>query len=149
MEIKLSDYAREMEAFGEDPLYIIQEYLKATGQEIEALGMVVALAANKSKKVEAQLNYARSWLPNKIDLARANKNVTPCQAKLLDRLTDIFLLGMDIPSQYLEEVKTTIPQMKMPQFIFVPMVEWLRDKYGIKFLEEKENDERRVEKEDL
>ena len=141
MEIKLSDYAKNMEAFGEDPLYIIQEYIKATGKEIEALGMVVALAANKSKKVEAQLNYARSWIPNKIDLARANKNVTPCQAKLLDRLSDIFLLGMDIPPQYLEEVKTTIPQMKMPQFIFVPMVEWLRDKYGIKFMEGEKTDE--------
>ena len=134
MEIKLSDYAREMEAFGEDPLYIIQEYIKTTEKEIEALGMVVALAENKSNKIEAQLNYARSWIPNKFDLARANKNVTPCQAKLLDRLTDIFLLGMDVPSQYLDEVEATIPQMKMPQFIFVPMVEWLRDKYGIQFM---------------
>ena len=143
MEIKLSDYAREMEAFGEDPLYIIQEYIKATGKEIEALGMVVALAENKSKKVEAQLNYARSWIPNKVDLMRsnANKNLTHCQAKLLDRLTDIFLLGMDIPSQYLDEVKATIPQMKMPQFIFVPMVEWLRDKYGIRFMEGEKTDE--------
>lgn len=139
MDIKLSDYAKEMEAFGEEPLYIIQEYLKATGQEIEALGMVVALAANKSNKIEAQLNYARSWIPNKIDLGRANKNVTTCQAKLLDRLTDIYLLGMDIPPQYLEEVKTTIPQMKMPQFVFVPMVEWLRDKYGIRFMDKEVN----------
>lgn len=139
MDVKLSEYARAMEAFGEEPLYIIQEYLKATGQEIEALGMVVALAANKSNKIEAQLNYARSWIPNKIDLARANKNVTSCQANLLDRLTDIFLLGMDIPSQYLDEVKATIPQMKMPQFVFVPMVEWLRKKYGIRFMDEEVN----------
>ena len=141
MEIKLSDYARNMEAFGEDPLYIIQEYIKATGKEIDALGMVVALAANKSKKVEAQLNYARSWIPNKVDLVKSNKKITADQAKLLDRLTDIFLLGMDIPSQYLEEVKTTIPQMKMPKFIFVPMVEWLRDKYGIRFMEGEKTDE--------
>lgn len=140
MEIKLSDYAREMEAFGEDPLYIIQKYIKATGKEIEALGMVVALAENKSKNVEAQLNYARSWIPNKVDLARSNKNVTPCQAKLLDRLTDIYLLGMDIQSQYLDEVKATIPQMKMPQFIFVPMVEWLQDKYGIQFMEVRDDE---------
>ena len=143
MDVKLFEYARAMEAFGEDPLYIIQEYIKATGKEIDALGMVVTLAANKSKKVEAQLNYARSWIPNKFDLARANKNVTPCQAKLLDRLTDIFLLGMDIPSQYLDEVKATIPQMEMPQFIFVPMVEWLRDKYGIRFMEDGKTDERK------
>ena len=139
MDIKLSDYAKEMEAFGEDPLYIIQEYIKATEKEIEALGMVVALAANKSKKVETQLNYARSWIPNKVDLVKANKKVTLCQAKLLDRLTDIYLLGMDIPSQYLDKVKATIPQMKMPKFIFVPMVEWLRDKYGIRFMDEEVN----------
>lgn len=139
MEIKLSDYAKEMEAFGEDPLYIIQEYIKTTGKEIEALGMVVALAANKSNKIEAQLNYARSWIPNKIDLVKSNKKITIDQAKLLDRLTDIFLLGMDIPSQYLEEVKTTISQMKMPKFIFVPIVEWLRDKYGIRFMDEEVN----------
>ena len=141
MEIKLSDYAKEMEAFGEDPLYIMQEYIKATGKEIEALGMVVALAENKSNKIEAQLNYARSWIPNKVDLVKSNKKITADQAKLLDRLTDIFLLGMDIPSQYLEEVKTTIPQMKMPKFIFVPMVEWLRDKYGIRFMEGEKTDE--------
>lgn len=140
MEIKLSDYVKGMEAFGEDPLYIIQEYIKTTGKEIEALGMVVALAVNKSKKVEAQLNYARSWIPNKVDLVKANKNVAPCQAKMLDKLLTIFLLGMDIPSQYLDEVKATIPQMKMPQFIFVPMVEWLRDKYGIWFMGEKEDE---------
>lgn len=142
MEIKLSEYARTMEAFGEEPLYIIQEYIKATGKEIEALGMVVALAENKSNKIEAQLNYARSWIPNKIDLVKSNKKITADQAKLLDRLTDIFLLGMDIPSQYLEEVKTTIPQMKMPKFIFVPMVEWLRDKYGIRFMKGEKTDER-------
>lgn len=140
MEIKLSDYAKEMEAFGEDPLYIIQEYIKAKGKEIEALGMVVALAANKSKNVEAQLNYARSWIPNKVDLAKANKGVTARQARMLDRLTDIFLLGMDIPSQYLDEVEATVSQMEMPKLVFVPMVEWLRDKYGIKFLEEKEDE---------
>ena len=40
MDVKLSDFARNMEAFGEDPLYIIQEYIKTTGKEIEALGMV-------------------------------------------------------------------------------------------------------------
>ena len=136
MEIKLSDYAKNMEAFGEDPLYIIQEYIKTTGKEIDALGMVVALAANKSKKVEAQLNYARSWIPNKVDLAKANKGVTARQARMLDRLTDIFLLGMDIPSQYLDEVEATVSQMEMPKLVFVPMVEWLRDKYGIKFLEQ-------------
>lgn len=139
MDVKLSEYARAMEAFGEEPLYIIQEYLKATGQEIEALGMVVALAANKSNKIEAQLNYARSWIPNKIDLVKSNKKITIDQAKLLDRMTDIFLLGMDIPPQYLEEVKTAIPQMKMPQFVFVPMVEWLRKKYGIRFMDEEVN----------
>lgn len=139
MDVKLSEYARAMEAFGEEPLYIIQEYLKATGQEIEALGMVVTLAANKSNKIEAQLNYARSWIPNKIDLVKSNKKITIDQAKLLDRMTDIFLLGMDIPPQYLEEVKTAIPQMKMPQFVFVPMVEWLREKYGIRFMDEEVN----------
>lgn len=140
MEIKLSDYARNMEAFGEDPLYIIQEYIKATGKEIEALGMVVALATNKSKKVEAQLNYTRSWIPNKVDLVKANKGITARQARILDILTDIYLLGMDIPSQWLDEVKATVSQMETPKLIFVPMVEWLRDKYGIRFMEEKEND---------
>ena len=143
MEIKLSDYARNMEAFGEDSLYIMQEYIKATGKEIDALGMVVALAANKSKKVEAQLNYARSWIPNKVDLVKANKGITARQARILAILTDIYLLGMDIPLQYLDEVKATIPHMKMPKFIFVPMVEWLRDKYEIRFMEQKELAEER------
>lgn len=140
MEIKLSDYAKEMEAFGEDPLYIMQEYIKTTEREIDALGMVVALAKNKSDKLERRLNYAKTWIPNKISLFEANSGITMREAKMLDRLTDIYLLGMDIPPQWLDEVKTTVSQMETPKLIFVPMVEWLRDKYGIKFLEEKEDD---------
>ena len=143
MEIKLSDYAKEMEAFGEDPLYIIQEYIKATEREIDALGMVVALAKNKSDKLERRLNYAKTWIPNKISLFEANSGITMREAKTLDRLTDIYLLGMDIPPQWLDEVKTTVSQMETPKLIFVPMVEWLRDEYGIKFLEQKELAEER------
>ena len=132
-EISLSEFALHCERMGMTPLDIICEYLVQTKQEAEALDMIPKLAQRQAHRIQSRLDYARSWIPNKVNVYKANRNVTRQQAEIIDRLTDIYCLGMDIPEQYLAKVKEIIPNMAMPKMIFIPMTEWLRDKYNITF----------------
>lgn len=132
-EISLSEFALHCERMGMTPLDIIYEYLVQTKQETEALEFIPKLAQSKANRIQSKLNYARAWIPNKVDVYKSNKNVTYQQAEIIDRLTDYYCLGMDIPEQYLAKVREVVPNMAMPEHIFVPMTEWLRDKYNIMF----------------
>ena len=132
---KFSEFARWCENMGLSPLQIIYEYLVQTNQEGDALEMIPKLAKRQTEKVQKQLDYARSWIPNKIDIFAGNKGITREQAKTLDLLTDYFCLGMEVPEYYIEKARETVEHMKTPRFVFVPMVEWLRDKYGIEFMD--------------
>ena len=132
-EIKLSEFALRCEIMGMYPLDIIYEYLVQTKQEIEALEFIPKLAQSKANRIQSKLNYARAWIPNKVDVYKSNKNVTYQQAEIIDRLTDYYCLGMDIPEQYLAKVREVVPKMATPNIVFRPMIEWLRDKYNIIF----------------
>lgn len=132
-EIRLSEFALHCEIMGMYPLDIIYEYLVQTKQEFEALEFMPKLAQSKANRIQSQLNYARSWIPNKVDVYKSNKNVTRQQAEIIDRLTDYYCLGMDIPEQYLAKVREVVPKMATPKIVFRPMIEWLRDKYNIMF----------------
>lgn len=132
-EISLSEFALRCERMGMNPLDIIYEYLVQTKQETEALDIIPKLAQRKADRIQSQLDYARSWIPLKVDVYKANKNVTRQQAEIIDRLTDYYCLGMDIPEQYLAKVREVVPNMATPKIVFVPMTEWLRDKYNIMF----------------
>ena len=132
-EISLSEFALHCERMGMTPLDIICEYLVQTKQEAEALDMIPKLAQRQAHRIQSRLDYARSWIPNKVNVYKANRNVTRQQAEIIDRLTDLYCLGMEIPEQYLAKVREIISNMEMPKLIFVPMTEWLRDKYNITF----------------
>lgn len=132
-EIRLSEFALHCEGMGMTPLDIIYEYLVQTKQETEALDFIPKLAQRQAHRIQSRLDYARSWIPNKVDVYKANKNVTRQQAEIIDRLTDLYCLGMDIPEQYLAKVREVVPKMAMPKIVFKPMTEWLRDKYNIMF----------------
>lgn len=131
---KLSEYAKKMEGKGyNDPMSIIMQYAIDTNQEYVLMDIIVKTAKARAEKAETQLNYARSWIPNKIDFKQADKSLSDKTIKLLNRLTDIFCLGMDIPKSFIEEVRETVENMNTPNLIFVPMVDWLRKEYNIRF----------------
>ena len=137
MEIKLSEFAKNYELAGcDDPIKFISEYIIESNRESDVLTIIPILAKAKLDKIQAQLDYARVWIPNKCDLQKCNKGVTAQQAKMLDMLTDMYCLGLGISETYLEEVKKVISNMKRPNIVFAPMVEWLKDKYGICFAED-------------
>ena len=132
-EISLSEFALHCEGMGMTPLDIIYEYLIQTKQETEALDFIPKLAQRQAHRIQSRLDYARSWIPNKVDVYKANKNVTRQQAEIIARLTDLYCLGMDIPEQYLANVREVVSNMETPKIVFKPMTEWLRDKYNIMF----------------
>lgn len=137
MEIKLSEFAKNYEMMGcEDPIKIISEYIIEVNQESDALAIIPILAKAKLDKIQRQLDYARVWIPNKCDLRECNKGITEQQAKMLDRLTDMHCLGLEISETYIDEVEKVISNMKRPNIVYAPMVEWLKDKYGICFAED-------------
>lgn len=137
MEIKLSEFAKNYEMMGcDDPIKIISEYIKEVNRESDAITIIPTLAKAKLDKIQAQLDYARVWIPNKCDLQKCNKGITKQQAEMLERLTDMYCLGLGISETYIEEVKKVISNMKRPDIVFAPMVEWLKDKYGICFAED-------------
>lgn len=132
---KFSEFVRLYEMTGMSPLQIVCEYLVQTNQEEVALELIPKLAKSQTEKVKKQLDYARCWIPNKVDTYACNKGITKEQSKMLDVLTDYYCLGMDIPENFLPKVKETVEQMKTPTLVFVPMVDWLKDKYGIEFMD--------------
>ena len=137
MEIKLSEFAKNYEMMGcDDPIKIISEYIIKANRGSDALAIIPTLAKAELDKIQAQLDYARSWIPNKCDLQECNKGITAQQAKMLERLTDMYCLGLEISEIYIDEVEKVISNMKRPNIVFAPMVEWLKDKYGICFAED-------------
>lgn len=137
MEIKLSEFAKNYELAGyNDAIAIIREYIIKANRESDALAIIPTLAKAELDKIQAQLDFAREWITNKCDLQECNKGITAQQAKMLDRLTDIYCLGLEISEIYIDEVEKVISNMKRPDIVFAPMVEWLKDEYGICFAED-------------
>lgn len=137
---KLSEYAKKMENSGYiDPIAIIMQYAIDTNQEYALLDIIVKTAKARAEKAENQLNYARTWLPYEIDVYEGNKGqrgerkVTKEEGELLNKLIRYFILGMEVPEKLLEEAKEVIPNMNVPFYMFLPAIEWLKDKYNIKF----------------
>ena len=132
-----SQYVQFWESMGVEPLKIIEKYLVESKQEQAALEMIPRLAESQTNRVQRQLDYARTWIPIKVDTFACNKGLTHEQAQMLNTLTDYYCLGLELSEDYLEKVRVAIPQIKKPLLVFVPMVEWLKETYGIKFKGEK------------
>lgn len=119
----------------QDDISIIKTWFIENNMESEGLSIITELAKSQAAKLQNTLDEARSWLPYLPDLEKANKELTPEQAHNIQSIITIYLLGMDLKdSNYYEWAKEEIPKIKLPRIIFVPCVEWLEGKYGIKFM---------------
>lgn len=131
--MSLSEFATAHENFGYDALEIIRRFIIAKDLEIDAINMVSSLASSKASKLSNQLYYIRGWIPNIVDMEEANPNLPTKVAKLLNKATSYNILGLDLPSSMVTELQEVVPEIDLPQFIFMPMVKWLNDKYKIYF----------------
>lgn len=122
-----------VEMFGNSlsDIRLIQEWFTQNNQEAAGLELVSKLAQSQLNKVERKYDYARTWIPVKVDM----RNV--CQDKdvgeKLNKLIDYQILGVPIPDNLLMWAKETIPAMKMPPLFFMDTAKWLDERFGIKF----------------
>lgn len=135
--MSLSEFATVYENLGYDALEIIRRFIIAKDIEIDAISMISYLASSKASKISNQLDYIRGWIPNIVDMEEANPNLPTKVAKLLNKATSYNILGLDLPSSVVVELQELVPEIDLPQLIFLPMVKWLNDKYEIYFKDQK------------
>lgn len=79
-------------------MQIIKEWFTRNNQEAEGLKLVSKLAQSQLNKVERKYDYARTWIPVKVDMRDV------CQDKdvgeKLNKLIDYQILGVPIPDHY-------------------------------------------------
>ena len=117
--------------FHEDDIQIIQRYFTENNLEQLGLEIISKLAASQLNKVQQGYDYARTWIPNMIDMKEV------CGKEVGDKFNKIFqyyLLDLDLKNakSLYEWAKSEIPKMKMPELFFLPALEYLK-KYNIEF----------------
>ena len=116
---------------------IIKIWFVDNDKESEGINLMAELSKSKFDKVDRQLKNAQTWIPIVPDVYESNKfmknKVSKEEGKYLNKITQSFLLGLDLDDELLNWAKNNIPNINMPTVIFSPMVKWLKDKYKIKF----------------
>lgn len=127
-----------VEMFGNSlsDIRLIQEWFTQNNQEAEGLKLVSELAQSQLNKVERKYDYARTWIPVKVDMYDVceDKDV----ARKLDKIINFQILGIELPDDLLKWARDTIPTMKMPSQFFMDTAKWLDEWFGIKFKEDEE-----------
>ena len=129
-----------VEMFGDrlSDIRIIKEWFVQNNQEAEGLKLVSELAQSQLNKVERKYDYARTWIPVKVDMCDVcrDKDV----ARKLDKIINCQILGLEPPDDLLKWARDTIPTMKMPSLFFMDTAKWLDERWGIKFRGDDEPD---------
>ena len=112
-------------------MQLIEEWFIRNNQESEGLKLVSKLAQSQLNKVERKYDYARTWIPVKVDMCDVcwDKDV----ARKLDKIINCQILGLELPDDLLKWARDTIPTMKMPSLFFMDTAKWLDERFGIKF----------------
>lgn len=135
---RLADLIYEQRITGESDLQIIYRYLRENDLEEEGMKIIVDLSQSKLSKVTSTLNNARTWIPTLPDMYEGNRKRIPRDiVKQFERIVHYYLLDCELPESLVKWAETTIPQMSTPVVIFIPMVQWLKDKYHIEFNDHK------------
>lgn len=122
---------------GLSDIEIIKAWFIDNDKESEGINLMAELSKSQFDKVDRQLKNAQTWIPIVPDTYESNKSmkykVSKEEGKYLNKITQSFLLGLDLNDDLLNWAKTNIPNMNTPTTIFVPMVKWLKDTYKIEF----------------
>ena len=136
----IGEYASWMETIGyTDPLLIIEKFLIENGLETEAISMVANLAKAALEKDRAFLQNARASIPVMPDIYYSNEGISYQTARFLVQMGQCYILSNEIPEALIKKARAVIPKMKTPYGVYMPMVEYLGQKYGIYFNDWYEN----------
>lgn len=121
----------EAKISGKTDIQIIEEWFIVNNCESEGLSMISKLAESKSNKIQKQLDYARTWIPNTVDMRDVVSDTQT--ATIFNRIFKYCILGLDL-SEYDENwAKENIPKMNIPKMFFMPCCVYLKKRYGIEF----------------
>ena len=113
-------------------IQVILSFLDMNNMEEEALELITELAKNKIEKLKSELGVVREWvdiLPSKY----LYENYDLDTADMLHTLElDYLAHGCKLSNCRLEWAKENIPNIKMPQIYFRPLIEYMESK-GIRF----------------
>ena len=128
--IKLRELLDKYEGVYNDKELIV-EYFVQNNMEYEGMNLLISLARNKAQKVQNELDYIKSWIPVKVDMTK----VYSCKevGENLNQIIICQICGFELPNDLLKWAKENIPNMELPQLMFMDTVKWLKEKYGIRF----------------
>lgn len=130
--VTLEQLVKEQKWNGMSDIQIIKTFFDLNDMEEEGMEIIHELSKTKINKLKHERRVVREWtsyLPSKYlyenyDLDTADK----LHALELDYLSN----GCELSKNRLEWAKENIPNIKMPDVYFRPLIEWMEDK-GIKF----------------
>ena len=131
--IKLKDLITKYEGLLSDEA-IILEWFKQNNTEEKGIDMISLLAQSKIKKLQTQLDYIQTWGSSLIDMTKVLKPKE--YGEKLNKIIKCQVFGFDLPKDLLDWARQNIPKMKLPNFMFIDTVNWLKEKYGILFEDE-------------
>ena len=128
----LKQLIEEQKWNGMSDIQVILTFLDMNNMEEEAMELINELAKSKIEKLKHEQRIVREWfdiLPSKY----LYENYDLDTADMLHTLElDYLAHGCKLSSMRLEWAKENIPNIKMPQVYFRPLIEYLDDK-GIRF----------------
>lgn len=133
----LKELLEENKLFHYEDIDIIKKWFTENNLEEVGLQMISELAASKSEKIQKQLDYARTWIPVKIDMKNV-EGIDADTAVCLNKIITCCMLTIDLLEVFLEWAKENIPKMNLPKLFFMPAVGYLKDKYEIEFKDKPE-----------
>lgn len=120
---------------------IIKTWFIDNDKESEGINLMAELSKSQFDKIYLQLKNAQTWIPIVPDVYESNKStkykVSEEEGKYLNKITQRFLLGLELNDDLLNWAKNNIPNINTPTTIFVPMAKWLKSKYKIEFADKK------------
>lgn len=133
--IKLKELVTKYEGLLSDEA-IILEWFKQNNAEEKGIDMISLLAQSKIQKLRRELDYIQTWGSSLIDMTKVLKPKE--YGEKLNKIIKCQVFGFDLPKDLLDWARQNIPKMKLPNFMFIDTVNWLKEKYGILFEEELE-----------
>lgn len=130
--ITLKELVENQEFAGVSDIQVIESFFTLNDLEEDAIDLISKLTKSKVSKIKTRYIMADSWicmLPSKYLYENYNLDI----ADHLHNLELNFLMNNgELSNECLNWAKENIPNIKMPQVYFRPLIDWLEEK-NIKF----------------
>ena len=132
--MSFKDFVMMASAQGRSDVDNMKDWIILNDRESEMLTIVTDLAKSKVDKVSKKLATAQMWIPCLPDMREYFKGKDNKETALrLNQLQQYYCLGTEYTDQLIKWAKENIPNIDIPMVIFIPMVQDLDKKYGIRF----------------